>query len=280
MELNNLLEDFEIFLKKNFQTTSYSNDFRKAIIYSILDGGKRLRPLIYISLWADLQKDLRSIFPFAAATECIHSYALVHDDMPCMDNDDYRRGKLSSHKQFGEANALLVGDALLTEAFSIILNHSHPFSSHKIIQAMQTIAYHAKIMLGGQFLDMNIPDHFENKQDSYHYLQKMEKQKTAYLFQSCLEIPAILLDLKEINILKEIGLVLGSSYQIKDDILDSNTERKTAAGKEPITYSSLLGVSKAKEILQQQKKELQKMLQTLSFETKNLQKVIDLALRL
>lgn len=280
MKFDNLLEDFEFFLKKKIQNSLYTTEFQTAINYSILETGKRIRPLLMMSLWADFYKEIKNILPFAVAIECIHCYSLVHDDLPCMDNDDYRRGKLSSHKKFGEANALLVGDALLTEAFAIIFHHSHSFSKEKIVQAMKAISFHSKMMLSGQFLDMNVPTSFFNEKEKYQYLQNMEKQKTAYLFQSCFEIPAILNNSKEKNILKEIGLLLGMGYQIKDDILDEKEERSSNEEKKIITYTSLLGAKKSKKTLLQYKKKIKSMLASLSFQTIKVSQVIDFILDL
>ena len=282
MKFDYLLEIFETFLAKNFQKTCYPRLFEQAISYSILDGGKRLRPLFYLVLWQALQRNSQEILPFAAATECIHSYALVHDDLPCMDDDDYRRGKPSNHKKFGEANAILTGDALLTEAFAIIFNHSHSaFASRVVLAATKTMTYHAKMMLAGQFLDINVPQKFANKQASYDYLHTMEKRKTAYLFQSCFEIPAILAELKNKETLKELGTLTGICYQIKDDILDANSERKQInQAKNVITFSSLLGVKEATNILSSKKKKIQQLIESLPFKTTQLCEVIEFALEL
>lgn len=249
---SHLLENFEHFLKKKFQKTIYSPTFQESIQYSILSGGKRLRPLFYISLWEAMEKDLPLIFPFAAATECIHSYALVHDDLPCMDNDDYRRGKASNHKKFGEATALLAGDALLTESFALLFEENVPksFSPPVFFKALKSLSHQAKMMIHGQSLDIQTPKQFANKKQAYLYLQEMQAGKTAALFQSCFEIPAIL---AEVNFslkktLKEIAFNIGVCYQIQDDILDAEKEEKN------ITYSSLFGKKKQKKFWKKKKK--------------------------
>ena len=280
MAFANLLKDFEFFLEKNFKNTLYTTEFQNAINYSILQGGKRLRPLLILSLWSDLKKNIVDIFPFAAAIECIHCYSLVHDDLPCMDNDDYRRNKLSSHKKFGEANALLVGDALLTETFAVIFNHSHSFSKESIFQAIKAIIFSSKMMLSGQYLDINVPIYFKTDRAKQAYLQNMEKQKTAHLFQSCFEVPAILSHSKDNKILKEIGLLLGISYQIKDDILDENTEKRRIDKKNIITHTSLFGAGEAKKILLKNKIKVEKMMASLSFQTTKVSQIINLVFKL
>ena len=278
MDFYKNLKYFENFLHKKLENTHYHSFFQESIHYSIFSGGKRLRPLLYIALWLDLGQKKEVIFPFAVATECIHSYALVHDDLPCMDNDDYRRGKLSTHKKFGEANALLAGNALLTEAYAIMFEHQHDFSQKLVWQAISTITQHAKKMLNGQFLDINAAKLIK-EQEKYQYLQEMEQQKTAFLFQSCLEVPAILTQSSEKKLLQEIGFLLGICYQIKDDILDKDSEREQIENQNT-TYYSLLGEVKTRKILTKKKKQIEKLQKKLSFSTPNLNKVIEFMLKI
>lgn len=269
-------KEFEIFLREilhNF--TPYSLEFKQAIEYSLLDGGKRLRPLFQLTIWAAIGKEIKEILPFAAAIEFIHCYSLIHDDLPCMDNDDYRRGKLSNHKKFGEKNALLAGNALLNESFTIIINYALQSSIPKqlILKALSCITKSSTEILCGQYLDMNIPA-FSNKNEAYNYLQKMESLKTASLFQSCFEVPTILADLeqKQKEILKEIGFIVGTCYQIKDDLHDQ-TE-----GDKKMDYVTLLGEKKSIKILKEKQMNIEEKVKKLNFPTKNLLNLIYLAI--
>ena len=282
-----LLTLFENFLQKSFYSFyNYSTEFKKAISYSFLAEGKRLRPLLYLTLWKSLNKKLEVILPFAAATECIHCYSLVHDDLPCMDNDDYRRGKLSTHKKFGECNALLTGNALLTEAVAIIFKQKSKNADLTIL-ATQCLLNSAAGMLDGQYLDMNIPKTFKNNKESYAYLQKMQQSKTACLFQSCFEIPAILaeLDKNQKNLLIEIGKKIGICYQLKDDILDQkeSDEKNTPKAdyqNNKITYLELLGEKKTYQLFETEKSTIKKKIKKLQFPHQELEQLIELVINI
>ena len=182
---------FENFLKTTFQNiTIYPALFKKVMQYSLLSKGKRLRPLFCMVVWQSLQKknsskaknsNLDTILPFAAAIELIHCYSLIHDDLPAMDNDDYRRGRLANHKKFGEANAILAGCALLTEAFAMVLKHSKS-SEKNTLEALCSLTEGASGMLSGQYLDLNLAKNFTNKKKSIACFHKMVELKTACLF--------------------------------------------------------------------------------------------------
>ena len=282
---------FENFLKNTFQNiTIYPALFKKVMQYSLLSKGKRLRPLFCMVVWQSLQKknsskaknsNLDTILPFAAAIELIHCYSLIHDDLPAMDNDDFRRGRLANHKKFGEANAILAGCALLTEAFAMVLKHSKS-SEKNTLEALCSLTegspscppLFASGMLSGQYLDLNLTKNFTKKK-SIAGFHKMVELKTAYLFQSCFQIPAILseVNLTELNLLKKIGKKIGVCFQIQDDFLDFSTSSKPT-NTEP-NYISFFGKEKTALLFEKEKKELLEMITKLNYPTEDIKTLID-----
>ncbi len=277
---------FENFLKDAFQNISiYPSPFKKVMQYSLLGKGKRLRPLFCMLVWKSLQTkniskklpDLDAILPFAAAIELIHCYSLIHDDLPAMDNDDYRRGKLANHKKFGEANAILAGCALLTEAFAIIIKHSKNLEK-TTLKALGSLTEGAAGMLSGQYMDLNLSKNSTNEKKTPSYFQKMVELKTACLFQSCFQIPAILseVSLAEFNLLKEIGRKVGVCFQIQDDFLDFSASSKPAdlSDTEP-NYIVFLGKEKTASLFDKEKKELLGMLAKLNYPTEEIERLVN-----
>lgn len=230
----------------------------EAIEYSLMAGGKRIRPILLLAVCDLLNGDKKDVIPFAGAIELIHTYSLIHDDLPCMDNDDYRRGKLTSHKVFGDAMAILAGDGLLNLAFEIMLRETikddnKNFSRLKTAYMISTSSG-IKGMIGGQVIDMES----EKADISYNVLCQMHKKKTGALIRASVLAPAILLNAgKDIVAKLEIYADnIGLAFQIKDDILDfegdseivgKSTGSDTANNKS--TFVSILGVEKAKELL-------------------------------
>ena len=275
---------FENFLKTTFQNiTIYPALFKKVMQYSLLNKGKRLRPLFCMVVWQSLQKknsskaknsNLAAILPFAAAIELIHCYSLIHDDLPAMDNDDYRRGRLANHKKFGEANAILAGCALLTEAFAMVAKQTKN-SKETTIKAIHCLAEGASGMLSGQYLDLNLAKNFTTKKKSIASFHKMVELKTACLFQSCFQIPAILseVNLTELNLLKKIGKKIGVCFQIQDDFLDFSTSSKPT-NTEP-NYISFFGKEKTALLFEKEKKELLELLTKLNYPTEEIKILIE-----
>ena len=275
---------FENFLKTTFQNiTIYPALFKKVMQYSLLNKGKRLRPLFCMVVWQSLQKknsskaknsNLDAILPFAAAIELIHCYSLIHDDLPAMDNDDYRRGRLANHKKFGEANAILAGCALLTEAFAMVAKQTKN-SKETTIKAIHCLAEGASGMLSGQYLDLNLAKNFTTKKKSIASFHKMVELKTACLFQSCFQIPAILseVNLTELNLLKKIGKKIGVCFQIQDDFLDFSTSLKPT-NTEP-NYISFFGKEKTALLFEKEKKELLELLTKLNYPTEEIKILIE-----
>ena len=217
----------------------------EAMRYSLEAGGKRVRPVLTLEFCRILGGDVTAALPFAAAVEFIHTYSLIHDDLPCMDNDDFRRGKPSSHKKFGEANALLAGDALLTHAFSCLVRSR--LGSDRIASAVRTLSDFSGVngMLGGQVIDLD----GEGKNFSLDELFLMDKLKTAALIECACSLGCIAAG-REDMIPEACAFAenLGIAFQIVDDVLDyleGETNSDIVADKS--TYVSLLGLDGAKE---------------------------------
>lgn len=225
----------------------------KAMKYSLKAGGKRVRPLLTLMFADACSGTVENALPFACAVEMIHTYSLIHDDLPCMDNDDYRRGRPSNHKVFGEDIALLAGDALLTLAFETALSQADNNNiSAKAASALAKYAG-AKGMVGGQTIDLT----YENKNASVDILKEMDVKKTSALIMAACEMGCISAgaDDKRISAARAFGENIGLAFQIIDDILDV-TSTSSELGK-PVgsdaennksTYVSLLGLDKCKEI--------------------------------
>ena len=233
----------------------------KAMKYSIDSGGKRIRPLLLLSTFYTFSDDLplEHLFAAAGALELVHTYSLIHDDLPALDNDDLRRGKPTNHKVFGDAMATLAGDALLNYAFEIMLSSSiNKKDSNKYLKAINEVAKHTGIygMIGGQVVDVESENEIINKDK----LDFIHLNKTAAIIIGCMRAGAIIGGATEEELVKvtKYGKNIGLSFQIIDDILDIIGD-ETKLGK-PIgsdienhksTYPSLLGIEKSREIARQ-----------------------------
>ncbi len=237
---------------------SFPPQLHKAMRYCLFSGGKRLRPILAIAAAEALGTDCNTVVREACALELIHTYTLIHDDLPSMDNDDYRRGSLTTHRVFGEAIAVLTGDALQTEAFSLLSETENScFSPEQKIRIIRLIsaASGSRGVIGGQTVDLES----EGKIISKDLLDYIHSHKTAKLLTAAVLTGAILADADKAQLAKlnSYGESIGLAFQITDDILDitSTTEQlgKTA-GKdremEKATYPSLLGIDEAKKIQQ------------------------------
>ena len=204
--------------------TPYEKELSQAMEYSLFSGGKRLRPLMTIKAFEMYNDYIHKAIPFAIAIEMIHTYSLIHDDLPAMDNDDYRRGKLTNHKVFGEAMAILAGDGLLNLAFETMLSAAKENCEAASIRAIQEISKASGIrgMVGGQAIDLQ--SKYENMEEEE--LLYMYKGKTAALIQAGIVAGAILADApkEHIETLRDFGLRLGIAYQIQDDLLDDEKD--------------------------------------------------------
>lgn len=230
MDTKELKIEVENFLKDYFKgKNSYNKKVYEAMSYSLNIGGKRIRPILMLLVYDLYKENYKCVLPVAASLEMIHTYSLIHDDLPCMDNDDFRRGKPSNHKVFGEAIAVLAGDALLNEAVNIMFKFCED-NGVKSLKACRLIAHSsgAEGMIGGQVVDILS----ENKKISKDELFYMHNKKTGELIKASVLSGAILGDApkEEIEMLKQYGEHLGLAFQIKDDILNI-TGTKEVLGK-------------------------------------------------
>lgn len=226
---------------------------RRAMRYSLLSGGKRIRPVLLLEFYKLCGGEGDNVLNFAAAIEMIHTYSLIHDDLPCMDNDDMRRGKPSCHKAFGEDTALLAGDALLTLAFSAAAK-TEGLPSERVLRAISVLADKAGIdgMVGGQVMDLQ----FEKTGADSDELKEMYLKKTSCLLKAAAVCGCVLAGADEeyIKYAEEYADSVGLAFQIIDDILDCTADEKTFGkpigsdeknGK--ITYVTLYGIDGARK---------------------------------
>jgi geranylgeranyl pyrophosphate synthase len=246
----------ESLLEKNLPRVSHETQLNEAIRYSVLNGGKRMRSLLILATAETLEIPSIAVENIICAVEFIHAYSLVHDDMPCMDNDDLRRGKLSCHKKFGENTALLVGDTLQSIAFSCLSSpffQVNPDNQLKIINTFSK-AIGIEGMAKGQALDIE----YTNKKISLDELKTMHQYKTGALINAACLITVLASKDYDKNMLERIDTYsksIGLMFQIQDDILDKEASQETL-GKTPgkdeqynkSTFVSLLGISKSKEL--------------------------------
>lgn len=253
IRLQDVEAGFEPYLPKE---EGYARTVLEAMNYSIRAGGKRLRPIFMYETYQMLGgEDEGAVRPFMMAMEMIHTYSLVHDDLPAMDDDDYRRGKLTTHKKYGEAMGILTGDALLNAAFeTAFLAFDSDTSPERIGQALKVLGHKAGIygMVGGQVVDVENNGCFvEEDMLSYVY-----KNKTAALIEASLMMGAILAgaDSGVVQALEEVGTQIGIAFQIQDDVLDLVGEEEVI-GKpvhsdeknEKSTYVAIHGLDKSRE---------------------------------
>ena len=232
----------------------------QAMRYSLQAGGKRLRPVLLLEFCHVCGGDITQAMPFAVALEMIHTYSLIHDDLPCMDNDDLRRGKPTSHKVFGEAMAVLAGDALLTQAMHLAVMGSKELPHPQGLLALEelTLAAGTSGMLGGQVMDLES----ENKQITLDQLRQLQELKTGALLQVACQLGCIVAgktDHETLLAAKTYGMRLGRAFQIQDDILDvegnSHTLGKTIgkdASHQKATFPALLGLARCHELVQEE----------------------------
>ena len=218
-KFNKVALDVDNYLKK-FINSQKNTDLIKPLKYGLFSGGKKIRSKILIDVGKIFNINYKKLIVLSSAVECIHSYSLIHDDLPCMDNDDIRRGKLSTHKKFGESTAVLAGNSLLTLAFEIISDKKFKIKDDlkvKLINLLAKSSGHLGIA-GGQYLDLN----FEKKKVNFFRVVNMQIKKTGELFSFCCMAPAILKRKKKhvINDLNYIGSRIGLLFQLTDDLID------------------------------------------------------------
>jgi geranylgeranyl diphosphate synthase type II len=229
----------------------YPSAIFQAMRYSVFAGGKRVRPILAIAAAEALDGTASDVLPLACALECIHTYSLIHDDLPALDNDDYRRGRLTNHKVFGEANAILAGDALLTFAFELMGDRQHwkRFVPERVVQVMHEVAYAIGTfgMIGGQVVDLEM----EGQDIDLPMLEQMHARKTGALIRTSVRCGAILGSGSPVAVeaLTDYGRHIGLAFQIMDDILDVRGDEQLMGkalrkddARRKATYPRLLGL--------------------------------------
>ena len=268
-EKKKAVEDNLIELLGNYRG-KYPEKLAEAMEYAVMNGGKRIRPILMYMICDLFEKNncksYGKIKEIANALEFIHCYSLVHDDLPAMDNDDYRRGKLTVHKKYNEAIGVLVGDVLLTETFGIIANSKSLGDKNKV-EIISKLSEYAGFfgMVGGQFVDMES----ENKKVEIDTLKYIHAHKTGKLLTAAIELPMIALDVESEKREKmvEYSKLLGIAFQIKDDILDieGNFEeigkKSNDVQNEKTTYPSIFGLEKSKKLLQEYLEKAKKIIE-------------------
>ncbi|REH88789.1 polyprenyl synthetase family protein [Staphylococcus felis] len=283
--LNNILEAFNHMINDAIEDSTLNTNLEKSMRYSLEDGGKRIRPLLLLSTLKMLQPEsIEKGMKTALALEMIHTYSLIHDDLPAMDDDNLRRGKPTNHKVFGEWLAILSGDALLTKAFEIIASDDTNSAEVKIklVQLLGQASGHLG-MVGGQTLDMQS----ENQPISLPTLEKIHSHKTGALIRFAVEAATIIAQIPQelSQTLIRFAEHLGVIFQIKDDLLDVYGEA-TEIGK-PVgsditnhkgTYVTLLGQQNAEKELSQHVNKAESILKDLStsYHTNDLKVLLDL----
>jgi geranylgeranyl diphosphate synthase, type II len=253
-----------------------------AMNYSCVNKGKRVRPLLAIASSLLFKDSPQPILPFAAALEMIHTYSLIHDDLPAMDNDDFRRGQPTNHKKFGEDIAILAGDCLLTYAFEVMsTNLNSQFSAEDILLSIRYLSKECGQLglIGGQVLDIT---HSGDSDKST--LAQIHKLKTGALLKTAMVVPAILnkASSNEISKLEQFGRQIGLLFQIVDDILDvsqsSEVLGKTAnkdQDQNKLTYVSVYGLEESKILAKETSKKALDSLDSLSLQTNELSHFVE-----
>ena len=258
------------YLNSYFKNQNSNSKLYEAMKYGLFSGGKMIRSYLVHAACQAFDIIEKDYIPIAAAIECVHSYSLIHDDLPSMDNDDFRRGKESTHKAYGEFTAILAGSSLLTMAFEMISDHNfkiHDEKKTKIIHALSFCSGHLGIA-GGQFYDLSL----EKEKVSQDLIIDMQNKKTGALMGFCTEVACILANKEnEREAFKDMGVKLGLLFQIADDFLDKYGKKETLGKpsqqdkvKGKNTLLSHLGEDKTKELTTKIKSEIENGLKQYS----------------
>ena len=279
--LNKIARDTNIYLKK-FINKQGNSRLVPAIKYGLFPGGKKIRSKILIDIGSLLSINYKTLITIGSAVECIHAYSLIHDDLPCMDDDKIRRGKLSTHIKFGESTAVLAGNSLQIIACEILASPSLDIKEKtkiNLIKKLSECSGHLGIA-GGQYLDLS----YEKKKISKNKIIEMEKKKTGKLFSFCCAAPAIIKNKssKEIKFFENIGLNIGLLFQISDDLIDFRGDSKKAGkktGKDQkkgkATLVNLLGYKNAIKYCDKIIIDINKNLKKYGSNSKNIKKTLD-----
>ena len=276
-----IAKDTNLFLKK-FLNKQKKTELVTAMKYALFPGGKKIRSKILLDIGTVFKIKYKTLIAIGSAVECIHAYSLIHDDLPCMDNDKLRRGKPSTHIKFGESTAVLAGNSLLTMAFEILTNSNLDINEKTkvdLVQKLSETSGHQGIA-GGQYLDLS----FEKKKVPKNKIVDMEIKKTGKLFSFCCAVPAIIKkkNRKDINFFEKIGANIGLLFQIADDLIDFKGSSKIAGkltGKDKkkgkATLISLLGYPNAVKYADKIKSKIINDLNKYNLNTDNLNETLE-----
>ena len=279
-DLNRIAKDTNKFLNSYIKKQP-KTELIRSMRYGLLPGGKKIRSKILIDVGRIFNLNNSSLIKIGAAVECIHAYSLIHDDLPCMDNDSIRRGKLSTHKKFGESTAVLTGNSLLTLAFEILSDKSLLLKEKTKVELISLISKcsgHTGIA-GGQYLDLN----YERKKIKKNKIIDMQIKKTGKLFAFCCVAPALISNKKR-NVLRffeKIGYEIGLLFQITDDLIDYRGVTKKAGKKTKkdekkgkATLISLLGYKNTIKYTNKIKKNILNKISCYGRKSENLKKTV------
>ena len=281
IRLNKIAKDTNFFLKK-FLNKQNNSKLIPAMKYSLFPGGKKIRSKILIDIGSLLSIDYKTLITIGSAVECIHAYTLIHDDLPCMDNDKIRRGKPSTHIKFGESTAILAGNSLQTMACEILANPNLKITEKikvNLIKKLSECSGHLGVA-GGQYLDLS----YEKKKISKKKIIEMEIKKTGKLFIFCCAAPAIIKkkNNQEVKFFEKIGANIGLLFQIADDLIDFKGDSKIAGkktGKDQkkgkATLISLLGYKNAVKYCDKIIFDINKSLRKYGPNSKNIRETLD-----
>jgi len=286
IKLNEIARNTDLYLRKIFSKQNKSSPLIKPMKYGLLSGGKRFRSSIVVNTGKIYDIDYKKLIIIGSVVECIHSYSLIHDDLPSMDNDNFRRGKLSTHKKFNESTAILAGNSLLTLAFEILTNDELKLSKKiktELIRSLSNCSGHSGLA-GGQYFDLT----FENKKISKKKIIDMQKKKTGKLFGFCCESIAIIQgkNKKKRNSWREIGLQIGLLFQIVDDLIDYKGDSsivgkptKSDKKKGKATLVNLLGYNETLNFTKTLKNKLEKQINKYGVKANDLLESIEFILK-
>ena len=283
-ELTKIAQDTNLFLK-NFIKLQKKTELLTPMSYGLFSGGKKIRSKILADIGYIFNIDYKALIIIGSAVECIHAYSLIHDDLPCMDNDDMRRGKPSTHKKFGESTAVLAGNSLLTLAYEILSSNKLKLKDSiklELIKKISECSGHQGIA-GGQYLDLN----FEHKKVSQKRIIEMEIKKTGKLFSFCCMAPLIIKrrNVREISKFANIGSEIGLLFQVADDLIDfqgsslsagKKTHKDEKKGK--ATLISLLGYKNTINYSEKLKNNILKKFRPYGNNSNKINKTIDFIL--
>ena len=284
-KLSVIADDTNTYLKKIFLKKNKYSYLIKPMRYGVFSGGKRFRSAIIVNTGKIFNIDYKNLIIISAAVECVHSYSLIHDDLPAMDNDDLRRGILATHKKFNEFTAILAGNSLLTLAFEILSSKKLKFSAKIKNELITTLAIYSGFsgLAGGQYFDLT----FENKKISRKKIIDIQNNKTGKLFAFCCECVGIIKkhSFKKRKILKKIGLDIGLLFQTTDDLIDFKgnskiagkpTKRDKKKGKP--TLVNLLGYKKTLNFANNLKNKINKKIKNYGIKSQDLLKSVEFIL--